>query len=95
MKTFKETRGRKAKDGEAKSSTQRSKELRERDALAIATARIASDYEKFSDRLLIKAISDAMTNGYQQAARLISAEIIKRAHPDIALAKLSKDGDKR
>ena len=93
-------RGRKPKDGVAKTNTQRVQEIRLRDDLAIKSARTAEDYQKFTTRLLLKAMEDAVKNGYQVSARKIAAELIKRADPDVVFAndktnhKVNKDDQK-
>lgn len=79
-------RGRKPLDGVAKTSTQRVQAIRERDDLAIKRASTAEDYQKFTTRLLLKAMEDAVKNGYQKSAKKIAAELIKRADPDIVFA---------
>ena len=78
-------RGRKPKDGVAKTSTQRVQAIRERDDLQIKRASTAEDYQKFSTRLLLKAMEDAVKNGYQNLPNGLPQNLLNALIPKLYL----------
>lgn len=75
--------GRKPHNGIAKTSTQRSRDIRERDSIAIAEANCPDDYLRFSTRLLLKAIKQSVKDCDSRRTTYIAAELVKRSEQSL------------